>query len=146
MITRRVFIGGSTALAAGTALGIVPNIRKTAPTTISVLLFRPEPALIPAQVFSEDDRFGIHVGGVALAAGPGEGTTIVLPLRDVQSAVAAGGCKVRQVQAEVRKLYNLQVEREELTVNLEVLRGGTFKVTGQSGAFWMPLKDVESVL
>lgn len=141
MITRRGFIEGSTVLAAGAALGIVPQIRKTAPTKISVLFFGPKPVSIPAQVFSEGDRLGIHV------APEGGGTvTMFLPLRDVQDVVTSGGHKVRKVRAEVRKLYDLQVEREDLTVSLEALPGGTFRVMSPQGGFWMPQKDVESVL
>lgn len=133
MLTRRGFIGGSTVIAAGAALGISPRIRKTAPTKVSMMFFGPNPISMPVQVFSEGDRFGIRIAPDSSGT-----TTVLLSLRDVRDVISSGRGIVRKVRAEVWK-------RGEMTVNISAC-GDTFSMIVDEVPVWMPTKDIERVL
>jgi hypothetical protein len=141
MVTRRAFIGGSAAVAAGAVLRIGSD--KTVRTTLAMYFFGPEPIMFDARLRT-DPFSDLLVMEVLHEKGH---VTAHLPLAAVKRALSEPGVPQRgEVRIWRDGILGQSVEESqiEICVQKELL---TIKCPGDEPApVWLPLGDVERAL
>lgn len=148
MLTRRTFIQGAGALAAGAVAGGIalqkPEIKEHGLVEIRFWLFDKDPVVIKSTIFSDERRdvFGVRLLG---ERGPGDLRLAELRLPAVKVVIAAP----ERVKICTGTMWNEESEKEEMFLNL-VARGGNLVIAlaGQldKASVWMSLADVRRVL
>lgn len=148
MLTRRTFIQGAGALAAGAATGGIalqkPEIKEHGLVEIRFCLFDKDPIVVKTMIFSDEQRdvFGIRVLG---ERGACDMSLAELRLSSVKAALADPG----RIQRCLMHTWSAEGKEDKGLLDL-VAKDGNLLVAGsgelEKGPVWMSLADVQRVL
>lgn len=145
-LTRRGFIGGTAAAAAGVALGVwaEKGVQRHGPVELRTYFLSNEPIVIPCDLWADEKRdiFGIHA-----FVEPGVDPIVQISLSAMKRAIEAGSARSKvillvtdgQRRRTSRVPLAMTVENRKVTFLIEEGEGHVTPV-------WLDLPDVRRVL